>query len=282
MGDSLKVGRLDALKALIVVAAFLAPIAVAAGVAGELKSPRTLAVALGAAWAAAALVGYGFYGGKRCIGAATLLAVGALVVLAAYARPWVGEGAEENVVFWYEASFAYLGPVTGSPIENVALRFPCPTLENRPPTILVPSWALYYQGENGLSLQMTNQGIVQRMGDRTSALGILAYGLENTRYGTKISYVLDNFYPREIFLITTFLSAPASESSKITLSEEKDNLITSAYCYYNPIENLINISFWSQLSKKVGNDFVVMENFSRLAENAEPGWWWWLYPTSSQ
>jgi len=276
------VGRLDVLKALIVVVAFLAPLAVAAGVSEEpvLENPRTLAVALGAAWLAAALVGYGFYGGKRCIGAATLLTVAAVVVLVAYARPWVGE--EENVMFWYEASFAYLGPVIGSPIENVTLRFPCPTIENRPPAIPVPSWALYYQGENGLSLQMTNQVITQLMGDRTSALGILAHGLENTRYGARISYVLDEFYPREIFLLTTFLPIPASESSKITLSEEKDNLVTSAYCYYNPIENLINISFSSRLSKRVDNNFVIIENFSRLAENVEPGWWWWLYPIPSQ
>jgi len=276
-----KLSRIEVLKALIVLAAFLAPIAVAAGVAGEaiIESSRTLAVALGAAWAAAALVGYGFYGGKRCLGAATLLAVAALVVFVVYARPWFGE--EENVMFQYESSFAYLGPVTGSPIENVTLRFPCPTIENRPPTISVPSWALYYQGENGLSLQMANQVITQLMGDRTSALGILAYGLENTRYGARISYVLDGLYPREIFLITTFLLIPASESSRITLSEEKDNLITSAYCYYNPIENLINVSFWSRLSKRVDNDFIVMENFSRLAENVEPGWWWWLYPTPS-
>jgi hypothetical protein len=86
---------------LVVVAAFLTPIAVAAGVSREpvLESPRALVVALGAAWVAAALVGYGFYGGKRCIGAATLLTVAALVVLVAYARPWVGEGVEENVVF---------------------------------------------------------------------------------------------------------------------------------------------------------------------------------------
>jgi len=276
-----KVVRINLSKLLIVLAAFLAPVAVAAGVAGGtmLESPRTLAVALGAAWAMAAFVGYGFYGGKRCLEAATLLLVVALVVIVAYVRPWAGGGAEENVVFQYEASFTYLGPTFGSPIENLTLRFPCPTVENRSPTILVPSWALYYQSENGPLLQMTNQMITQLIGDRTSALGILTYGLENTRYGPKISYVLDKLYPSETFVITTFLSTPSNESKIITLSEEKDNLITSAYSYYNPIENLINISFWVRLSKRIDNTFVGVENFSRLTENVEPGYWWLLYST---
>jgi hypothetical protein len=283
VGDDLpaKVVKINMSKVLIVVAAFVAPIAVAAGVAGGaiLESPRTLAVALGAAWALAALVGYGFYGGKRTLEAATLLLVVALVVIVAYARPWAGGGAEENVVFQYEASFAYLRSFDNEPIENVTLRFPCPNVENRSPSILVPNWALYYQGENGPSLQMINQMITHLMGNRTSALGILTYGLENTRYGPKISYVLDKLYPSETFVIITSLSTPVSESKIITLSEEKDNLVTSAYSYYNSIENLIKISFWSQLSKRIDNSFVFVENFSRLAENVEPGYWWWLYPT---
>jgi hypothetical protein len=276
-----KVMSIDVAKVLIVLAAFLVPIGVAAGVAGGamLSSPRTLAVALGAAWVAAAFVGYGFYGGKRTLEAATLLVVVALVVIVAYARPWAGGGEEKNVVFQYEASFAYVGPIAGSPIENVTLRFPCPTIENRSPQILVPGWALYHQSENGQLLQMTNQMVTQLIGDRTSALGILAYGIENTRYGPKISYVLDKLYPSETFVITTFLSISSNESKIITLSEEKDNLITSAYSHYNSIENLVDISFWSRLSKSIDNSFVSVENFSRLAENVEPGYWWLLYPT---
>lgn len=274
-----RVIRFNVSKVLIVLAAFLAPFGVAAAVAGGamLESSRTLAVALGAGWTMAALFGYGFYGWKRCLEAATLLLVVALVVIVAYARPWGGGGAEENVVFQYEASFTYLGPALGSPIENLTLRFPCPNIENRYPAILVPSWALYYQSENGPLLQMTNLTITQLIGDRTSALGILAYGLENTRYGPKISYVLDKIYPSETLVITTFLLTPSNESKIITLSEEKDNMITSAYSYYNPIENLIKISFWSQLSKRIDNSFVVVENFSRIAENVEPGYWWLLY-----
>jgi hypothetical protein len=268
-------------KLLIVLAAFLLPIGVAAGVAGGtmLESPRTLAVALGAAWALSALVGYGFYGGQRCLEAATLLTVVALVVIVAYERPWACGGAEENVVFQYEASFAYLRSFDNEPIENVAVRFPCPTIENEPPNIAVPNWALYYQDENGqLHLQMTNQVMVQLMENRTTALGILALGLEeNTRHGVKISYVLDKLYPREVFMITTLLSIPVERSSDVTLSEQKENQMTAAYYHY-PLEKNIDLSFLAKLSKKVDNNFELYEEFSRTAENAEYGWWW-LYPS---
>jgi hypothetical protein len=283
VGDALpaKVVRINLSKVLIVLAAFLAPIAVAAGVAGGpmLESPRTLAVALGAAWAVAAFVGYGFYGGKRCLEAATLLLVVVLAMIVAYARPWAGGGAEENVVFQYEASFAYLGSTFGSPIENLTLRFPCPTVENIPPPILVPNWALYYQDENGqLHLQMTNQVVIGWMGNRNNALGILAFGLEeNTQHGAKISYRLDNFYPHEVFFITTALSVSTQNSDKIKLSENEDNRMVAGYFYY-PLERKIDISFWARLSRKTNDNFVQLEEFSRTAENAEYGWWW-LYPS---
>jgi hypothetical protein len=272
---------IDVAKVLIVLAAFLVPIGVAAGVAGGamLSSPRTLAVALGAAWVAAAFVGYGFYGGKRTLEAATLLVVVALVVIVAYARPWAGGGEEKNVVFQYEASFAYLGSTFDSSIENLTLRFPCPTVENMPPPILVPDWALYYQDENGqLHLQMTNQVVIDLMGNRNNALGILAFGLEeNTQHGAKISYRLDNFYPHEVFFIATSLSVSTQNSDKIELSENKDNRMVAGYFYY-PLEQEIDISFWAQLSKKTDDNFVPLEEFSRTAENAEYGWWW-LYPS---
>jgi len=276
-----KLGRLDALKALIVLAAFLAPITIAAGVSEEpvLESSRALAVSLGAGWLASAFVGYGFYGGKRCLEAATLLTLVALVVFVACARPWVGEETEENVIFWYEASFTYLGSIDNEPIENVALRFPCPTIENKSPYVPIPNWALYYLDENSqLHLQMTDQVVIGWMGGRTDALSILAFGLEeNTRHGVKISYVLNKLYPHEVFLITTFLLIAPEKYSKITLSEQEDNQKTAAYYHY-PLEQKIDMSFLVQLSKKTDDNFERLEEFNRIAENAEYGWWW-LYPS---
>jgi len=271
------VGRLDVLKALIVLAAFLAPIAVAAGVSEEsvLESPRTLAVALGAAWVAAAFVGYGFYGGKRCIGAATLLTVAAVVVLVAYARPWVGE--EENVVFWYAASFAYENSVDNLPIENVIVSFPHPNIDNESVRVMGLSWSLWWkpdpENENMRILQIQDGRVDNLLGNRTEAL-FIQYGWENTVRGPKISLLMDKFYPQEVIQIQTYVVVPSPRSNNLTISENRENKKVAAGYQYDPSDKKINFSFWAQLLIKVNNDFRKVEEFRRAEENAGFGWWW--------
>jgi len=273
----LKVGRLDVLKALIVVAAFLAPIAVAAGVSREpmLETPRALAVALVAAWLAAALVGYGFYGGKRCIGAATLLIVVALVVLVAYARPWVGE--EENVVFWYIASFTYENSEDNLPIENVIISFPCPNIDNEPVRVVGLSWSLWWkpypENENMKILQIQDGRVDNLLSNRTEAL-FIQYGWENTVRGPKISLLMDKFYPQEVIQIQTYVVVPSPRSNNLTISENRENKKVAAGYQYDPSDKKINFSFWAQLLIKVNNDFRKVEEFRRAEENAGFGWWW--------
>jgi len=275
----LKVGRLELLKALIVVTAFLAPIAVAAGVSEEsvLESPRALAVALVAAWLAAALVGYGFYGGKRCIGAATLLMVAALVVFVAYARPWVGE--EENVVFWYAASFTYENSEDNLPIENVIVSFPHPNIDNEPVLITGFSWSLFGPNPENLdvkTLQIQDGRVIRLLGDRTATL-FIQYGKENTRHGPKISLSMDKLYPREVVLIQAYASAPLENFYDLTMCENKENQRIYAYCQYFPLDKKISMSFWVKLSRKIDDNFERVEEFSRTEENGESGWWWKLY-----
>jgi len=274
-----KLGRLEVLKALIVVAAFLAPIAVAAGVSEEpvLESPRTLVVALVAAWVVAALVGYGFYGGKRCIGAATLLVVTAVVVLVAYARPWVGE--EENVMFWYAANFSYENSEDNLPIENVIVSFPHPNIDNEPVLITGFSWSLFGPNPENLdvkTLQIQDGRVIQLLGDRTATL-FIQYGRENTRHGPKISLSMDKLYPREVVLIQAYASAPLENFYDLTMCENKENQRIYAYCQYFPLDKKISMSFWVKLSRKIDDNFERVEEFSRTEENGESGWWWKLY-----
>jgi len=257
-----KLSRLEVLKALIVVAAFLAPIAVAAGVAGAqvLESSRTFAVALGAAWLAAALVSYGFYGGKRCIGAATLLAAVALVAFAAYARPWAGEGAEENVIFWYTASFTYENSGDNLPIENVLLSFPYPNIDNEPALITGFSWSLSGPRSEDQDIQ---------------------YGWENTHYGPRISLSMDKLYPGEVILIQAYALTSFEKSKDMTVCENKENQRVYGRYQYHPSDKITKISFWVQLSKKTNDNFEKVEEFSHTIENAQPlGWSVWvrLYP----
>ena len=260
-------------------AAFLAPIAVAAGVAGGamLDSPRTLAVALGAAWALAALVGYGFYGWKRCLEAATLLAVVALVVIVAYARPWGGGGAEENVVFLYDASFTYENSMDNLPIENVIISFPCPNIDNEPAQVVGLSWSLWWrpdaENENKKILEIQDGRVDNLSGNRTGSL-IIRYGVENTIRGPKISLLMDKFYSQEIIQIQTYVLVSSSKSNDLTISENKEDKKVAAGYQYDPFDKKINFSFQAQLLIKVNNIFRIVEEFRRAEENAGFGWWW--------
>jgi len=268
------VGRLEVLKALIVVAAFLAPIAVAAGVSEEpvLESPRTLAVALGAAWVVAALVGYGFYGGKRCIGAATLLVVTAVVVLVAYARPWVGE--EENVMFWYAANFSYENSEDNLPIENVWLLLPYPNIDNEPADMWEFVWELRYNDENNvLQTQIRNGVMIRLLGNRTTSI-IIQYGRTDTKYGPKLAIQVDKLYARESIGISTYVPTSSENADLLTLRESRENQMVSVSCLFFPSSKRIDISFKSLLSRKINDNFKKIEEFGRRIENADPSAYW--------
>jgi len=272
-----KVVRINMSKVLIVLAAFLAPIAVAAGVAGGtmLESPRTLAVALGAAWAVAAFVGYGFYGGKRCLEAATLLLVVALVTIVAYARPWAG-GAEENVVFLYNASFTYENSENNLPIENVALGLPSPNMDNKFIQMTEVSWALYKVIENENILQIQDGRTIKLLGDRTVP-PIIQIGWDNTIHGPKIAISIDKLYPSEFIFLTAYSSVSRQYASNVTLYENKDNKKIYSYWHSYPLDRRINYRVQAQLFRLVDNDFRKIEDVVRQNENAEFGWWR-LYP----
>jgi hypothetical protein len=276
-----KLGRPQALKALVVVAAFLTPIAVAAGVSREpvLESPRALVVALGAAWVAAALVGYGFYGGKRCLGAATLLTVAALVIIVGYARPWVGEGVEENVVFWYAASFTYESSVDNFPIENVALGLPCPNIDNKFIQMTGISWALYGITENESKLQIQDGRVVQLLGDRTVP-PVIQFGWDNTIHGPKIAISVNKLYPSETISFTAYSSVSRQYANSVTLYENKDNKKIYSYWHSYPLDRRINYLAQAHLFRLVNNDFRKVEGAIRKNENAEFGWWR-LYPENT-
>lgn len=288
MGDDLpaKVVRINMSKVLIVLAAFLAPIAVAAGVAGGtmLESPRTLAVALGAGWAVVAFVGYGFYGGKRCLEAATLLTVVALVVIVAYARPWAGGGAEENAVFLYNASFTYENSADNLPIENILLSFPHPNIDNEPVLITGFSWSLFGpspENQDKIVLQIQDGRVVQLLGDRISTL-FIQYGRENTHYGSRISLSMDKVYPREVLWIQAYALISFEKSKDMTICENKENKRVYGRYQYQPSEKITKISFWVQLSKKTNDNLEKIEEFDYTIENAQPlgrSVWVRLYPT---
>ena len=275
--------RKPALKSLVLVAVFVTVLVVAAGPA-RLRAAAELgplAVAFGFAWFVTFLVGWIVFDAlKQGARAATALTICALLAVGA-----VGHFApppEEQVYVWFrmEANFSYRGSEDNLPIENVALRFPCPNVENEPAAVMSGIWHLYYlDEENVLRLQMigTENVILEfygYYGDRTENLEILLMGIDDTPHGPKIYYNLDKLYPREVFMITKPVEVPKRDTGKITLLEIGENQRTDAYYHHYPFEKPINLSFWARLSKRTNDNYEVVETFSRVYDNGNPGWYW--------
>lgn len=219
-----------------------------------------------------------------------LVAVVAVVCLAVaifvYLKPWTNEEDGDNTVgedvwFLYEASFTYRGSENNLPIENVALRFPCPNVEN----VAVPTyttWSLYYlDNENVLHLEATENGDYEFMGDRTATLEILLHGITAHSHGPKIGYVLDKLYPQEIFWIIVLASVPEENANKLTLRDYGDNDGRSSMsydCWGKPFQFPINVSVWAQLSQQIAENYSIVETFSRIRDNLA-GATLWLYPS---
>jgi len=247
-------------------------------------SLATLGITVGTAWFFAAGVGAKIEGGKWSVALPTLLAIGLIASTLSVGIPWDlkflgSQSSGENVEFRMEASFAYLGSENNLPIENVAIRFPCPNIEN----VALPTktfWSLYYlDDDNVLVLEADQNRTYGFRGDRNDTLMIYLSGIEPTYDGPKIYYNFNKLYPREFFLITTIAYAPKSAADKVTLciSGDIQNRSSAHWQNSHPREMKINLLFRAQLLIKTDDYYLIIENFGREAENVLPTGLW-LYP----
>jgi len=202
-----------------------------------------------------------------------LFVVLALVAVVMLMRGPEEQVVEENVLFEVTDIFVYYGSEDNLPIENLTLLFPCPNVDNQPPTTAT-TWALYYQTLDNENLQASEAQIYQFKGQRTQTLGIISRGRVTTEWGPKIRYVLDKLYPGEILVIKTLANIPQSDASKVTIRNYGDTLGRSSAYYWHPPEWHIDLSFWSRLSRGTDN----LETFYNRVDNAPAGSVIWLYP----
>lgn len=210
------------------------------------------------------------------------LVVAVVFGLVLWLKPWEsGTGAaQENATFRYQASFAFLGVSDDSEnvLTDVGIRFPFPNVENEGVPIPAVNWSLCYLEENGdLTPEIDNQGSVHGFkGDRTTALAVTIYGWELADYGPALSYSLDRFYPREVFMVSTSdFEAPAN----VTLREVGTN---HALGYYGLYENKsIILMFWAHLTKKSPKGvYETVEEFGDAFDNAPNNFYYPLPPVS--
>lgn len=236
----------------------------------------SLVIMVGVAWFFAAGLAGKISGNKWSVAIPSLLAIGLIATTLTAGVPW--DLTEETVTFKMEASFTYLGSEDNLPIENVAIRFPCPNIDNT----AVPTktfWSLYYlNNDNTLMLEADQDQVYGFLGERTTALLVYLFGVEDSYDGPKIYYNFNRLYPREVFQITTIAYASKKIADKVTLRVYGDNQNrASAHWQTTSLETKINLSFDAKLFKKSGMNYIIVEQFSRSIENVSPIGLW-LYP----
>lgn len=244
-------------------------------------SVLTLGIMLVLAWFLAAGVGGRISKVKWSTISVAVLAVLLVLSTLGFGIPWdlgLAERAHENVLFKMEASFTYLGSEGNLPIENVAIRFPCPNVDN----VALPTkttWKLYYQDEdNVLHLEADQNQVYGFKGNRSSVIKILLLGIEPTIDGPKLYCYLDRLYSREVFWTTTIAYVHEEDINKVTLRVYGDNLGRSSGSYQGNVGLRINLSMRAQLSRKVNDNFKVVEIFGRSIDNCYWNVGIWLYP----
>jgi len=233
----------------------------------------TLAGMLGIAWFVSMFAGEQLTPPGLGTTAASCLAVALAVSIIGFGVPW--RLGEEDVRFDYRAMFIYLGSEDNEPLENLALRFPAPQIENKFAGDIFGSWELYCVEDNGdFTLQANVNGIVNLRGARSSQLGIYTTGVENSVNGPTITWELDRLYSQEVFMDFGWTWVPGEKANAVTLRVYDIQEDWSHAYWHTPKAE--------QENKKIDFSFVVglyrentlIERYEVTWENEDFGWYY--------
>ena len=229
---------------IVTVAAFAITLAVLDSVFGAPNSWVTLAVVLVVASFAAMFAGAQAWHSGWVTGLAIALPLALGASTAAFGVPWrIGEAGA--VRFNYRAMFVYAGPENGEPLDDLALKFAAPQIENKFAGEIIGAWELYYiEDDNTLTLQANAGGVVNLRGARNSQLGIIACGVENSSYGPSLSWTLDRLYPREIFVDYGYTDVSQEKANKVTLRGYHHVQEDWSWAYWHTPEAHVNPEDW--------------------------------------
>lgn len=131
---------------------------------------------------------------------------------------WKQPAPQEDVYFTHRAMFFYHGGEDNEPLENLALMFPAPHIENNLAGRIFGGWELYYvEDDNSLTLQSTVAGIKNLRGQRNSQLVIRTSSTEFTSHGPSLTWEIDRLYPREVFVDYGWAWVPGERADAVTL-----------------------------------------------------------------
>lgn len=208
---------------------------------------------------------------------APLLAVA--ILIAGAGALWPRE--ERYITFLYHGYFEYRGSADNAPIENLAIRLPCPNIENKAVENISSRELLWWRDYDNTPRPQIGYPY---KGQRTRPLIIENWGIEETSRGPKLSLDLNVLYPREIFQIEALITVPARGAAKVTLRDygDPDGRSTGAFFSFSPLaplEKPINATIWALLMDEEDR---VIEKFVRYidGEGSDLGMvTYWLYPS---
>jgi len=272
----------------IALALSAAIIALFASLTGWPNSLVTLGITLVVAWFVGAGIGGKASKSSWAAIAATALVVGLAASSLTLGVPWkLGPAAAQpEVRFQYSATFTYVSSESGLPIDNIAIRFPFPNVDNDANVLahrgnLVLFWR---DSDNVLHPEIVMNGngqILHVIGyhePRKENLRVLLVGTERSPYGPKLIITVDRLYPREGLMVLDNVTSPIELAPRVTLKEIGENKTSASYQELPPKVEPIHLSFWTELKRKINGTYAPIETFSRNYENGNSAWYW-LFPT---
>ncbi|MDI6819789.1 MAG: hypothetical protein QMC89_02645 [Candidatus Hodarchaeaceae archaeon] len=242
---------------------------------------RQLAVALGAAWLATALLGYGLVGGRRALAAATVLAAIAFVVLAR-PLPWLGEeGVEVEerpgfVAFRFSSSFTYEENGPGR-IAAVVLDLPYPHIEGVPIERNNFDYGPVLKLLRGDLVQVEDGRVEKLRGGRTSApamsMQVVDAGAFDIFHKMRIS--VTDLLPDETVAVEGVFWVRNEYAANVSLMDNMDALhqyrpdqppLTWANLDFQ-LQSEIPVSFLSRLERWDGAKWTPVEEWARSIPN---------------
>lgn len=249
----------------------------------------TLGVTLVVAWFIGAGVGGKISKSSWAVIAASVLVVGLAAGSLVWGVPWkVGfaPAQQEKGSFIYLASFTYRGSASNLPIDNVYIDFPCPNVDNSTDSLqqTLTLTLFWHDADNAIHPEIVMRGdglifqVFEYHGAREENLKVLNVGITSSPNGPKLFYRVDRLYPSEGVWVNDNVTAPGELAGRVTLKEVEENNRTSANYQQIPAKvEFIDLSFWVELKRKIGDAYVSIEAFSRTYDNgASSGYW--LYP----
>ncbi len=190
---------------------------------------------------------------------------------------------EASVSFRMEASFVYRGSDRNLPIDNVAIRFPCPNIDNSTDEIeqRVGLVLVFQDSDNKIypEIIMRIDGsilqVISYRGSRKENIKLILLIQEPTAYGPKIFLNVDRLYPGEGILVTDDVSVSKALATRLTLRDFLEDNRTRVYYDHWPLEvEKIKLSFRVVLQIMNNNSYKPIENYYLENDAAPPGGLW--------